>query len=627
MKIAKHVTKLVLISLICLSAFVYSDTPKVELAKNQLKAFPNTYEAPTAADQIAGSNYTAPPFSRSLMEANPQKKLRFQDFVHLVKFPLYHLTRGELEQVFIFVDEDKDDLIDQKEWDIFTGLFILPFEACDANKDYLLDDKEFKTCFDADPRSKVISFRKNYDQDKYTPLMDVVSTRGKALINFNDYLIIRKALFGWNECQSHPIYLAKTNFRCALKHVVSHRFQFPSDIDGIYDTGLKLSADKSLIEHDFVSYLKTVYFAYVYFVFGSSNDRPALEKQEFLRAIKQDKLPNNFEEKEITLIFQLMSTKPTTSGIESMSFSTFSFFFNLHRLFNKYSAKKPLQLTEDEFLQLLNDPFTPKDVVSAIDESTGNFTTADYQEASLILHQIRPNEHRYYRFKQDASLQTHAVWLAANNTNATAAPGSDVNRKIFFTIMTDYTKTAWSKANYYRAFQLSNLFLAVKSDQAKPVIQAAAFVSKLLLEYDKTNPSINLNQRKNYMVYKLLPEEVNFDLLLFLSLENLSNKLEIEAITSALPVTEIKVREVLKNYGMEHMPETVLDVAKNGFDAARRRQFVALDLAKTILLVQAAACEKAREQQIVTKEHLAGTDDASRKFNDLARRALSSLAA
>ena len=86
--------------------------PAPALKKNQLKNYPNTYEAPTMKAQIPESNYQAPKLSKSLMENDPTRKLRKSEFLDTIKYSLYKLTRGELEQIFGFVDVNKDDMVD-----------------------------------------------------------------------------------------------------------------------------------------------------------------------------------------------------------------------------------------------------------------------------------------------------------------------------------------------------------------------------------------------------------------------------------------------------------------------------------------------------------------------------------
>ena len=85
--------------------------------------------------------------SQALRETLAHRRLRKSDFLEIFRYGMYELTRGETEQLFNFVDQNKDDMIDHKEWGAFVQLFILPFEACDTSHNYILEPKEFKICF------------------------------------------------------------------------------------------------------------------------------------------------------------------------------------------------------------------------------------------------------------------------------------------------------------------------------------------------------------------------------------------------------------------------------------------------------------------------------------------------
>ena len=167
---------------------------------NQKEAYPNQYEAATNSTNLEYSNYTAPFLSRVLFEEDPRRKLRVNDFLHAVRYQSYRLIKGESEQIFHFADSNRDDLLDQTEWDTFTGLYILPFETCDKDHDYLLNESEFEECFEKDPRSRFIVFRRRVEKKKYSDMMWMVTSRSKELINFHDYMFIRRALFAWKQC-------------------------------------------------------------------------------------------------------------------------------------------------------------------------------------------------------------------------------------------------------------------------------------------------------------------------------------------------------------------------------------------------------------------------------------------
>jgi hypothetical protein len=625
MKLAK-IRTVVLLILVCYIIAQAPEAPKLE--KNQLKAFPNTNEAPTMAAQIPDSNYKAPKFSHSLFESDPKRKLRKPEFLETIKYTQYHISRGELEQIFNFADQNHDDLIDQHEWDAFSTLYLYPFEACDGNGNYLLEAEEYKKCFGADPKSKLLTFRRRYKDKEHKMMMQVVSTRGNDEINFSDYLFIRKSLFGWQQCHSNSKYIAISHFKCALKLTIPQKYHLKISVEDMYKVGLNLANDKALIELDYISYLRVLYFAYVFSIYGAPHDAPYLEQQQFIKAVREDRFPQNWEESEINLLYDLINTNPFKKNF-TMNFATFAFYFNLHRLFNKYSIQKPLQLSDPELQNLLNDSLAPVGVTLAVDLAKTNFSEAEYQEASLVLQKKKPNEGNfYYGFKelsgQDASVTTHS-FHDKNNIEAKYQDDkpNEQNRHVFFTAMTGTDKNYWTKEIYYRAFTLSNLFTSMCHDK-RWLVSVPFFLDNLNNYYEKVNPPIAQMFRNNYVVYKYLPREVSLDILSFLELENWTFKIDQHIKSSNDYINETLLKMILSEYGMVNMPDTVIDLSRMGYDNLRRRQYSPAATQKNIFIAHSTAAENERNKQYIVDYKLKVNTDASRKFPAHPRRFMSS---
>lgn len=590
------------------------------LAKNQLSAYPDTYQPPVSKEEVLKARYEAPRLSQSLKEMDPKKKFKKSEFLQWIHYAQYKLTRGEAEIIFQFADRNKDDLLDMNEWEDFTTLYILPFDACDFNNDFLLDDQEFKRCFEADPKSISIQFRKKYllggNPTKY--IVDALSTRGTSHLNLADYVFYRRGLYGWRDCHSTPKYIAKSNFRCALQNSIPQKYQLKLDNDKIYDSGLRHGNDINLIQLDFVAYLRVLHYYYLFATFGHPMSLPYLEKAQFMRAVHEDRLPNNWEESEIELIYSL------TNDGKFMDFNAFCFFYNLHRLFSKYSVKTPLKLHRAELLLLLRDYNTPVAIQKAIDLSFTNFTAPEYQEASLVLGKKRLNEKGFFfsfKSRQDASEITNGtamnMTLVFNNTLDTE--GNKESRKVFFTTMSAVDRDIWTKKNYYRAFLLSNFFTQMG------ITNVGSLAEKLQSYYDTVVPSINTDQRKNHNFYKNMPKELDIDLLTFLDIENFLYKIDDHKSTKDNIISETKLKKIMKDLGMENMPDTVIDLSKKGYDSVRRRMYHIADAIKYTTIVHAAAAELRRAQNTITKFKIKPNTDPSRPFGDgTPRRFLSS---
>ena len=277
------------------------DAKAEEKVGTQVSAYPNTSSPPTAADQLDKVPKVSSPLSKALDEVDPIRSLKKNEFVQELKYGLHQLTRGEAEQIFDFVDVNKKDIINIKDWSDFVALFILPFEACDTDKNKLLNEEEFKKCFNSDPHTKLVEFRRRYNETKIGIILDTITTRGRREINYSDYLFYRKALYGWSQCHSAPKYIAIAHFRCVLGVAVLNKYHLKMVVENIYNVGLQLS-DRNLVELDFIGYLRITYFTYVFTVFSAPHDLLYLEKTQWINVVKEDRLPNNFEGSEINYI-------------------------------------------------------------------------------------------------------------------------------------------------------------------------------------------------------------------------------------------------------------------------------------------------------------------------------------
>ena len=112
--------------------------------------------------------------------------------------------------------------------------------------------------------------------------MDIISTRINCEINFSDYLIIRRAIFGWNECNSNGTYISIMSFKCALKNSFPDKYHNKFELDLIYYAGIKIIDNPSVQELDFIGYLRIIYYTYIFSILSAQNDTPFLEYGQFI---------------------------------------------------------------------------------------------------------------------------------------------------------------------------------------------------------------------------------------------------------------------------------------------------------------------------------------------------------
>ena len=259
---------------------------KIDGVKN---AFPNpTGSSVSKSDLKEVKQVPFISMSAALKELPYNEKVKRQVFLDTLKYTYYKLTKAEANLMFNIIDTDKDDLIDLKEYHEFATLYIMPFEACDTGKDHLLSLKDFQTCFAKDPKRQQITFRRRHEDKKEVEelIMNLISTRGKPVMNAFDYVIFRRALFAWTKCTSSAKVMSKSAFKCAITTFISNKYLGKTDTETIFTTGISYGQGANLIDLDFISYLRVSYYTLAFVTFNESNPSSKLEKLKFIKSIK-----------------------------------------------------------------------------------------------------------------------------------------------------------------------------------------------------------------------------------------------------------------------------------------------------------------------------------------------------
>jgi len=248
----------------------------------------------------------------------------------------------------------------------------------------------------------------------------------------------------------------------------------------------------------------------------------------------------------------------------------------------------------------------PQGILLSIDNSATNFTRKEYQEAGVVLNRLAPNERNFfYSFKEDAGA------AAAANAQKDSDPMGDLedsnkknhtyyddvknitNREVFFSTMASTDKQFWTKDVFFRAMVLGNLFTSLCEDK-RWIVPSQDFVQKLNSAYDTTNPPINFFYRTNYIIYRSISKDLHLDILNFLALENFKLKVKQHTISQPNEVNDVSLKMILLDYGMGHLPEEVVQVARTGFNALQNKVYDPNNLIKELVTITAAAGERRR---------------------------------
>ena len=176
---------------------------------------------------------------------------------------------------------------------------------------------------------------------------------------------------------------------------------------------------------------------------------------------------------------------------------------------------------------------------------------------------------------------------------------------------------------YYRAMIITNLFCELVSDQ-RFLVSINDLLDKLPTLYDSIMPPISIFQRENYLLWKHLPRENHIDLLTFLNLENYRIKFNMHKLNKIDIINETLLKIIMRDWGWNQIPDTVIDLAKRGYDPLRRRMYFVKDVLKYMLIVHSSTLENYTNRLYRIVFGLDKNIDAGRRFPEFNRRHVSS---
>ena len=189
-----------------------------------------------------------------------------------------------------------------------------------------------------------------------------------------------------------------------------------------------------------------------------------------------------------------------------LDFSSFCFYYNAHRLFNRYSKERQTLLSKDEFNTLIEDPLFPVFIKHSIDSSVTNFNETLYKQASGPIYPPMINEKDfYYSFKSVNNTYTSKYETKPNKEN----------REVFFSILTGANKNYITKEEFYRGLVFGQIFVTL-ADEYTWILPMKRIIRELPQKYDTMIPSIGYKYKEGYSIFTDIPIQLKVDILLFL---------------------------------------------------------------------------------------------------------------
>lgn len=167
------------------------------------------------------------------------------------------------------------------------------------------------------------------------------------------------------------------------------------------------------------------------------------------------------------------------------------------------------------------------------------------------------------------------------------------------------------------------MFTDLTNDQ-RFLVSVNDILEKLPLLYDTSIPPLGVLQRENYIMWKNLQRENHVDLLLFLNLENYRFKFNSLKLNKYDTINETLLKVIMKDFGWQNIPDTVIDLAKRGYDPLRRRIYFVKDVMRFMVDVHSYALELYTNKNYRALLNIKSNKDPSRRFPDFNRRQVSS---
>merc|ERR1712166_1387388 len=202
------------------------------------------------------------------------------------------------------------------------------------------------------------------------------------------------------------------------------------------------------------------------------------------------------------------------------------------------------------------------------------------------------------KIKQDASMHTPSLYNKTTTNNGFWEKKPIMaNRICYFDTMTTMDKRYWTQDIWFRAAILANFF-----DETPK-------------HWETSAPVMGLSLRKNYNYYKMLPKEIQLDILDYMALENFEQKVNTHKNDSNDQINESLLKIIMKDYGMINMPDTVTDLGLSGNDILGRRVYTPKETLINIISVHAAAGDDIRSKLRIGDYGLKKNEDPSRTFD------------
>jgi len=280
------------------------------------------------------------PLSNISLISSSSQQIDFNTFKDALQ--PYNLTQGETRAFFRLCDHNHNDKLSSKEWDTCMNVFVIPYETqCyKPQANYLLKKADLKACLKK-TWFKDIPTKTTTSETPEDALMVALLRNNEGMINFMDYIFLRRLTMAWNEC-SVDDRLSKRRARCAFAVTTSQKKRFLPVSNQVFNIAIQLYKTKIKENEaflDFFSFAKIAYLYYYFNEFGLPFQEESLTKKALLLAIEDQVMPTSITVEWVQRIFYELD--PDNNGNKlKLSFGGFAGLIHCFQLYNSFAEKR-----------------------------------------------------------------------------------------------------------------------------------------------------------------------------------------------------------------------------------------------------------------------------------------------
>lgn len=400
-------------------------------------------------------------------------------------------------------------------------LFTSQFDACDGDKDQILNLTEFTSCMQKDAFLKSLPitlpqyathphYAYSNSTGYYGVLYNLLDTYKLNYLNFHDYMTLRLYVFSWKKCSVSGPFIEETSFECAIEIASGWKTMSRNTARNIYSIALELSNTKTQRNLDFISYVVLAQAIRLYGKINNKEDSDAT-KLEFNLALDSNYLPARYNEKIIDQIFQLVSDSNNQN--EGIDIHSFIFYDTILRLFDANpNPTLRWNLNFTEFKYVFDYNIFPSSILSEIQKiPQNNITTQSYNMFIYLNHpQYNQEADHFLKFiEKKKSEGQNSIEASITAKTADLPPFNlDTTAKWLFNIIDNDGNGLINFYDWGSFMQIGYIF-----QKADPYNKGKVVAGNL---YDKFSsysdfPTISSEIRERGKRFNLLPQDTYVD--------------------------------------------------------------------------------------------------------------------